>query len=189
MVPEDGAYPEPEIGDFLNFRGVLYASQILRRGPFGVVLWSKGMRMSIAGLVFTGVCIVIALVFMIPAFSFPGGTVDGAPGPGYFPIIVCTIIIILGVILGVSYTRKKEKYFQTNETERSNLPVLLVTGGAVVIYTVAFMFIPFIPLTVVFLVFINWLYKRKWVFNIIFSMVFTLILFFVFSKFLHVMLK
>jgi hypothetical protein len=145
--------------------------------------------MSIAGLVFTGISIVLALVFMIPAFGFPGGTVDGAPGPGYFPVIVCTVIIILGVLLGVSYLRKKEKYFQTNETERSNLPALLVTGAAVVIYTVAFMFIPFIPLTLVFLVFMNWIYKRKWVFNIIFSVVFTLVLFFVFSTFLHVMLK
>jgi hypothetical protein len=145
--------------------------------------------MSIAGLIFAGVCIAAALVFMIPAFGFPGGTVDGAPGPGYFPIIVCIVIIILGGILGVSYIRKKEKYFQTNETERSNLPVLLVTGGAVIIYTVAFMFIPFILLTLVFLVFMNWLYKRTWVFNIVFSIIFTLVLFFVFSKFLHVMLK
>lgn len=145
--------------------------------------------MSIAGLVFAVVSIALALVFMIPAFRFPGGTVDGAPGPGYFPIIVCTVIIILGLILGIGYIRKKERYFQTNETERSNLPALLVTGAAVVIYTIAFMFIPFIPLTIVFLIFMNWLYKRKWIFNIIFSVAFTIILFFVFSKFLHVMLK
>jgi hypothetical protein len=90
--------------------------------------------------------------------------------------------------LAVSYLRHKEKYFQTNETERTNLPILLITGGAVVLYTILFMFLPFIPLTIVFMVFLNWLYKRSWVFNCVFSVVFTIVMFFIFSRFLHVML-
>ena len=144
--------------------------------------------MSKAGLLFTGGCVAIALVFMIPAFSFPKGTGDGSPGPGYFPIAVCTIILILSLILAVTYLRHKEKYFQTNETERTNLPVLLITGGAVVLYTILFMFLPFIPLTIIFMIFLNWLYKRRWVFNAIFSVVFTVIMYYIFSKFLHIML-
>ena len=96
----------------------------------------------------------------------------------------------------MTYLRNKKKYFQTNETERSNLPTLLVTGGAIVLYTILFMALrslhlfitPFISLTIVFLGFLNWLYKKTWVYNGIFSVVFTLVLYFVFSKFLHVML-
>ena len=130
----------------------------------------------------------MALAFLIPALGFPGGSGDGSPGPGYFPVVVCTGILVLSIILAVMYLRHKEKYFQTNETERSNLPVLLITGGAVVLYTVLFMFLPFIPLTIVFMVFLNWLYKRPWVFNCIFSAVFTIAMYFIFSRFLHVML-
>jgi hypothetical protein len=147
-------------------------------------------------LIFAGGCVLAALVFMIPALGFPGTSVDGAPGPGYFPVIVSAVIIVLAITLAVTYLRHKEKYFQTNENERSNLPTLLVTGGAIVLYTILFMALrslhlfitPFIPLTIVFLGFLNWLYKRKWVYNGIFSVVFTLVLYFVFSKFLHVML-
>ena len=144
--------------------------------------------MSKSGLIFAGGCTAVALVFMIPALSFPSGTGDGSPGPGYFPIIVCTFILILSVILAVMYLRHKEKYFQTNETERSNLPILLVTGGAVILYTVLFMYLAFIPLTIVFMVFLNWLYKRPWLFNCIFSVVFTVAMYFIFSRFLRVML-
>jgi hypothetical protein len=144
--------------------------------------------MSKAGMIFVGCCAAVALVFMIPAFNFPGGSSDGVPGPGYFPIILCVVIFLLSAILAASYLRHKEKYFQKNETERNNLPVLLVTGGAVVLYTVMFMFLPFIPLTIVFIVFLNWLYKRTWRFNIIFSLVFTGVMYLIFSKFLHVML-
>jgi len=144
--------------------------------------------MSKAGLYLTGTCTVVALLFLIPALGFPGGSGDGSPGPGYFPIIVSTIIIILAIVLAVGYIRHKEKYFQTNETERSNLPVLLITGGAVVLYTIFFMFLPYIPLTIVFMGFLNWLYKRKWIFNVIFSVLFAVISYIIFSKFLHVML-
>ena len=144
--------------------------------------------MSKAGLIFIGGCVALVLVFLIPALGFPSGSGDGSPGPGYFPIVVCTIILIMSLMLAVRYIRHKEKYFQTNETERSNLPVLLITGGAVVLYTVLFMFLPFIPLTIVFMVFLNWLYKRSWVFNGIFSVAFTFAMYFVFSRFLHVML-
>ena len=144
--------------------------------------------MSKAGLIFIGGCVVLALVFMIPALEFPEGFGDGSPGPGYFPVIVCMIILVLSLILAATYIRHKEKYFQTNETERSNLPVLLITGGAIVLYTILFIFLPFIPLTIVFMIFLNWLYKRKWVFNCVFSVLFTVIMYFIFNRFLHVML-
>ena len=144
--------------------------------------------MSKAGLIFSGGCVVTALIFLVPALKFPAGSGDGSPGPGYFPVVVCTGILILSVILAFTYLRHKEKYFQTNETERSNLPALLITGGAVVLYTILFMFLPFIPLTIIFMVFLNWVYKRPWVFNLIFSVVFTVATYYIFSRFLRVML-
>ena len=144
--------------------------------------------MSKAGLIFIAGCVILALFFLIPALSFPGTTREGTPGPGYFPVIVCTIILILCLFLAVTYLRRKETYFQKNETERTNLPVLLITCGAIVAYPILFMFLPFIPLTIVYMVFLNWVYKRPWLFNIIFSVVFTVSMYFVFGKFLRIML-
>jgi putative tricarboxylic transport membrane protein len=144
--------------------------------------------MNKTGFIFCGCCIVVALFFLIPALDFPGTTKEGTPGPGYYPTIVCSIILILSILLAISYIRNKEKYFQTNETERTNLPVLLITSGAIMLYSVLFIYLPFIPLTIVFVVFLNWLYKRPWLFNIIFSILFPIIIYYVFGKFLRVML-
>lgn len=144
--------------------------------------------MSKSGLIFVVFCIVLSLCFLIPALSFPGGSADGAPGPGYFPIIVSTICIILSVILGLVYVKDKKKYFQTTEIQKQNLKMMLIIASVIILYSILFMFVPFIPLTIVFLIFLNWMFKKKWLWNIIFSIVFTLVLYFVFSKFLHVML-
>ena len=143
--------------------------------------------MSKPGLILTGGSIVLALLFLIPALGFPPARA-GTPGPGYFPIIVSTIIIILSVILAVTYLRDKETYFQKNETERSNTPTLLITCGAVILYPIFFWFLPFIPLTIVYMVFLNWVYKRTWKFNIPFSVLFTVTLYVIFARFLRVML-
>lgn len=144
--------------------------------------------MSKAGLLFVSACIAVALLFMIPAFKFPGGTVDGTPGPGYFPILVSSVILFLSAILFVQYLRDNKKYFQQNETQKKNLPKLLITAGAILLYTILFMVIPFIPLTLVFMVFLNWLFGRTWRFNIIFSIIFTGVIYYVFNNLLHVML-
>ncbi|MDR0486344.1 MAG: tripartite tricarboxylate transporter TctB family protein [Elusimicrobiota bacterium] len=144
--------------------------------------------MTKSGIIFCLCCIAAALFFMLLALGFPGASADGTPGPGYFPIIVSSAVIALSLVLSISYIKRKEKYFQTNEIERANFPTLLLTGAAIVIYAVLFMFIPFVPLSIAFLIFLNRLYQRSWRFNIIFSILFTLCAYFIFEKFLHVML-
>ena len=144
--------------------------------------------MSKSGLLIAGGSIVLALFFLIPALGFPRAARGGTPGPGYFPIITSTAIIILSIVLAVVFLRDKEKYFQKNETERSNMPTLLITCAAVVLYPIFFFFLPFIPLTIVYMVFLNWVYKRSWKFNICFSVLFTVITYVIFARFLRVML-
>mgnify|MGYP001216182192 CR=1 FL=1 len=144
--------------------------------------------MNKAGLVFVGISIVVALLFMIPAFSMPKGTVDGAPGPGYFPIIISAIVLLLSVILGIVYLREDIKIFKRTENQKKNTPKLIISMIAILVYALLFSVLPFIPVTIVGIGFLNWLYGKKWIENIIFSVVFTLVLYFIFSKFLHVML-
>jgi len=144
--------------------------------------------MNKAGLVFVGISIAVALIFMIPAFSMPGGSVDGAPGPGYFPIILSTLVIILAIIQGLSYLKEDVKTFQQTETQKKNRPTLFIVCITTLVYTILFAYIPFIPLTIVGVGFINWLFGKRWISNLIFSVVFTMVLYVIFSKFLHVML-
>lgn len=144
--------------------------------------------MNKAGLVFVSVCIMVALFFMIPAFSMPKGTVDGAPGPGYFPEIVSVFVILLSLVQGYKYLKEDKKTFEQDEVQKKNRPTLFITIFSILIYTILFAFIPFIPLTIALVGFLNWLYEKPWIPNIMFSVIFTLILYWIFSKFLHVML-
>ncbi len=143
--------------------------------------------MNKAGLIFVGISIMIALGFMIPAFSMPGGSVDGAPGPGYFPIIVSLLVIIFAIIQGITYLKEDVKTFEQTETQVKNKPTLFITCVTILVYTILFSIIPFIPLTIITIGFLNWLYGKKWVHNSIFSVVFTVVVYLIFSKFLHVM--
>lgn len=144
--------------------------------------------MNKAGLVFVGISIAVALFFMIPAFSMPGGSADGAPGPGYFPIILSVIVIVLSVVQGLFYFREDRKSFDQTETQKRNKPLLFIVCITILAYTILFAFIPFIPLTIIAVGFLNWLFGKKWVPNLIFSVFFTMIVYVIFSKFLHVML-
>ena len=87
---------------------------------FYYIMVPKGGSMNKAGLVFVGISIIIALAFMIPAFSMPGGSVDGAPGPGYFPIIVSVLVIIFAVIQGIVYIKDGTKTFDQTEKEQTD---------------------------------------------------------------------
>lgn len=66
--------------------------------------------------------------------------------------------------------------------------MLFIVCILILAYTILFAFIPFIPLTIAAVGFLNWLFGKKWVPNLIFSVVFTMIIYVIFSKFLHVML-
>lgn len=145
--------------------------------------------MNKAGLVFVAIIACIAVFFLIPALGMPSGSSDGAPGPGYFPTIISIAVLLLCIPVLLGYRKDKKKYFQQNELQKKNLKRLIIVGGTIVLYTILFQYVPFIPLTIVFAIFLNWIFKQKWVFNIIFSVVITMVLYFIFSKFLHVMIR
>lgn len=144
--------------------------------------------MNKAGVIFVSSCIGVALFFGITALGFPGKDSFNTPGPGYFPLVICSIIIVLCLVLLAGYLRRREQCFQTNEAERKNLPVTFLFAMVTLVYIVALIFIPFIPVTIAFLISLNRLFKRSWKFNIPFSIILTVVVYFIFVKFLHVML-
>jgi hypothetical protein len=144
--------------------------------------------MNKAGVIFVSSCIGVALFFGIMALGFPGKDSFNTPGSGYFPLVICSIIVVLCLILLAGYLRRREQCFQKDETERKNLPVTFLFALVTLCYVVALVFIPFIPVTIAFIIFLNRLFKRSWKFNIPFSIILTAVIYVVFAKFLHVML-
>lgn len=141
-----------------------------------------------SGIIFCLMVFLVALFFFIPALSFPAGSKDGAPGPGYFPLIVSVIVMILSVAVGIGYLHDEKKYFQQDDVQKGNLKKMLIIAGGVTVYTIIFKYIPFIPLSITFIFFLNWMFDRELKSNIVFTIILVVFLYVVFGKFLHVMI-
>jgi len=129
-------------------------------------------------------------LFFVPSLGmgFTASTSDGVPGPGFFPIIVSSFLIILGFILLVKGIKDKGKFkfFVMDEDTKENLRPFFLTIAAIVVFLAALKLIPFTLASLALLVFLNWVYKRSWKFNLIFSPVFVGLVYLIFTVLLKV---
>lgn len=144
----------------------------------------KGKEDAIAG----GCFIALAVAFIIPSLSFPGGTADGVPGPGYFPILLGVLLILLSIGLIVTGIVKKTSFNVVDELFKANAKPFILTIVAVIAYLILWNLLPFLVNTSLFLFALGLIYERKIVYNIIFSVATTAVLYLVFDNVFHVML-
>lgn len=129
-------------------------------------------------------------LFLVPSIGlgFAASTTDGVPGPGFFPTIVSSFLIVLGFILLVKGIKDKGKirFFVLDEDTKENIRPFLLTIAAILVYLVALKFISFVLASFTLLVFLNWVYKRSWRFNLTFSTVFVGLVYLIFTVLLRV---
>ncbi len=149
---------------------------------------------NITSLVF----IVIAVFFFIISLSFPPGS-NGAVGPGYFPRIMCVLVVLLSCLQLFNSHRAHVRAVQRGEKEeneevtifkKENLRVW-ITIGITLVYVICVKAIGFVVSSVVFLFAMNAYFrvqeKSKVAFVIIpFAVV--AVLYFIFHNLLHVVL-
>lgn len=139
-------------------------------------------------VIFSVMSLIIGLLFFIPALGFGiAPTKEGTPGPGFFPVIVGAFVIIFSLALLINSLKTKEKHFKLDDTIRANMKPFLITIGAIIAYFILWKFITFFPATILFLLLLNYIYKRGWKFNIIFTIGFTAFIYFVFARLFSVM--
>lgn len=135
------------------------------------------------------VFIAIAVVFFVMSLSFPPGS-NGAVGPGYFPRIMCILVIILSVLeLVVSRHEKvSEELAEVKIFKKENLRVWL-TMAITLAYIVCIKEIGFIVSSIVFQYGLNTYFKvhekNKIVFAVL-PLIVVAVLYFVFHNLLHV---
>lgn len=139
-------------------------------------------------VIFSVISFVVGLLFFIPALGFGiAPTKEGTPGPGFFPVIVAAFVIVFSIALLINSLRAKEKHFKFDDVIRANMKPFLITIAAIVAYLILWKFITFFPATILFLLLLNYVYKRGWKFNIIFTIGFTAFIYFVFARLFSVM--
>lgn len=115
--------------------------------------------------------------------SFAATTSDGVPGAGFFPCILSGALIFSGIILMIRGLRQNgEKQYVTLDAEmKGNLKILALTVAGLIIF-LAFWYLTnlFIVGVMLFAVYLNKLYERKWKFSVIYAVIFTSFIYLVF---------
>ncbi len=142
-----------------------------------------GKADTITGIIF----ILIGLVFLSMAWPFPAGTDDGVPGPGYFPILLGALLILLSLIMIVTGIVKKTSYHFFDDLFKANAGTLLLTIATITAYLALWNSIPFILNTSAFLFILGPIFRRTFVTNLVFSITTTAILYALFGRVFHVM--
>lgn len=140
------------------------------------------------------ITVIVGLFFLImtaidPKMTFGIGS-DFAPGPGFYPYILSSLIVIFGIALivrGIKIAGIKE-YFEMNTERKSNISMMVkLIIGLVVFLAVWKMLAPnfgdivFYIGVFLFEIFMNKIFERSWKFTILYALIFTAFVFVVFN--------
>ena len=141
-------------------------------------------------VVFGFISFLISIVFFIMSQSFKAGTSDGVPGAGFFPSIICVIIMFFSALLIFQGIKKRKHYFSQLRSIREipeNTKNLIITALALIVFFLVWRYVHFIAGITLFLLTLNAVYKQKILTNIIYTVVCVTVVYAVFGRIFHVM--
>ena len=107
---------------------------------------------------------------------FNAQTSDGVPGAGFFPVLLGSVLGILGIVLLIRSTCEKSEKVQSaaaSEETKKNIKMLVLTITAIVVFFILWQLTKlFILWALALVIFLNFIFERTWKFNIIYSLVF-----------------
>lgn len=126
----------------------------------------------------------VAATVVNPQLTAVAQTSDGVPGAGFFPYLLGGAIILLGIVLLIRGIRQHGtvQYIQLDEEGKKNVKVLLLSLlgiiALLVFWRLTNQFIIGVPILCLYL---NWLFERKWLFNILYAGIFSAFIYLVFT--------
>lgn len=133
--------------------------------------------------------LVIAIYWYVSALSFPASTFDGTPGAGFFPKILAVVMAILSIAIIVKSLMKPEVLMGFKTMERATLIKLILVVPACIVFLILWKYISFIPAFFLLMIGLNLLLGVKWWKGLIFSAVFTALVYTLFTMVLQVILR
>jgi putative tricarboxylic transport membrane protein len=142
-----------------------------------------------ANFIVSGVFIAFAIFIIAIAFGYPPSN-HGVPGPGMFPIIIASLIIIASITLILTTLKMTGEQDTKIDLLSSNVLNVYITMAGLLVYVILLPNVGFISTTSVMLIlFIKWFSKRSWLKCIIISIVFTLAIYGLFGSVLNVPMR
>ncbi|EKU50532.1 tripartite tricarboxylate transporter TctB family protein [Staphylococcus massiliensis] len=138
------------------------------------------------------ILILVGMIYLIFSLNLPKARIGDANGPLYFPIIVGSILCIMSVVYLFQEFRKRHERFDFFKPFLNQRTLKLLVGSIVtiVVYALIFERVGFLISTILFLGIIMFLVNghKKWLLNIVVSIIFSTVLWYTFSVLLGVSL-
>lgn len=129
----------------------------------------------------------LAFLFMTRTnahLSFAATTTDGVPGAGFFPYILSVLVIVTGICLFIRGIKQNgtKQYVTVNAEMKRNIKVVVLTTAGLAVFLV-FWYITglFIAGTLLFVIYLNKIYRRTWRFTLLYGVIFTIFVYLVFK--------
>ena len=137
------------------------------------------------------IVMIFGLIFFIPSIKLGiiADSSTGIPGPGagFFPFITSAFVIFFALwVIFKSVKQGSVDYFGDDPEQLVNIKIVFLEGAAFIIFMFIWRFVSFFAGIFLICLFLNWLFGRTWKFNIIFSVVFTALLYVVFEQLLYI---
>lgn len=150
---------------------------------------SRGINLT---TIVVSLCALVSLFVIFFAFiNFPSSQ-RGVPGPRVFPILISTIMLCASVysLFTSGYKNRKNTSTQHAMTDSASASSFFTLLVLIILYSVSVAYVGFFPSTVLFLFLLIRKYTRyRWYSIAIFSVLLTLLLYFVFHVLLNVPLR
>lgn len=142
-----------------------------------------------ANFIASGIFTAFALCIIIIASQYPPSN-HGVPGPGMFPIIIASLIILSAIALMMVTLKMGKEDDAEVDLKSKNIINVYITMTGLIIYLVLLPMLGFVSTTfVMLLLYIKWYSKRAWWKCIVISLVFTLAIFLLFGTVLNVPMR
>lgn len=140
-------------------------------------------------VIFGAFSAILSIYWISQSLKFPGGTEDGVPGAGYFPILVASMLLILSFILIFQGLKNRKIYINVKEWTNETKKMFILTIILICCFFVLWYFTSYIIACLVLTFGLGYSYKLSLKHNIIISVLFSFGTYFVFNNLLQVMLK
>ncbi len=142
-----------------------------------------------ANFIVSGVFAVFAIVIIAISLTFPPSN-HGVPGPGMFPIIIASLILVSALSLAIKTLTMNKEEDTAIDLKSKNILNVYVTMVGMIVYFVLLPLIGFVVTTTVMLIlYIKWYGKRSWLKTILIAVIFVLAIFFLFGSVLNVPMR
>ena len=133
--------------------------------------------------ILTGLIVLFGIFVLILSKDFPEGFRGSGLGPGFFPIVIVVIMLVLAGLNLLEAFRMKDKSISFS-LSTIRLPLFLISS--VVVYTALFSVLGFILDSLIFLFASMTFLKVKWLKALIVAVAVTLVLYLIFRTILRI---